>query len=216
MGWQDKIRNPDCTLCPLHESAEFVCLMGTGRRKADMMIVGEAPGAREDEEHAAFVGPAGAFLTELLEKVGISREEVYITNAVKCRPPGNVTPSPAEIKVCTAAYLTREIEAVRPSLVLALGNTALRALTGRSGITKYRGKIFPLGTNIRVFPTFHPAAALRNPRYGPSIEADFAAFARLRGGMEVSALHTRTRLIRNLPQLKSLVRGLASVPEIAF
>ena len=88
MSFQDKIRNPECTMCPLHESAEYVCLMGSGSKKAEIMIVGEAPGAREDESHTAFVGQAGKLLTELLDEVEISRGDCYITNAVKCRQIG--------------------------------------------------------------------------------------------------------------------------------
>ena len=131
-------------MCPLHESAEYVCLMGSGSKKAEIMIVGEAPGAREDESHTAFVGQAGKLLTELLDEVEISRGDCYITNAVKCRPPDNETPGRAEVKSC-ATYLADEIDKVKPKVIISLGNTALQALTGRSGITKHRGRPVPLG-----------------------------------------------------------------------
>src|SRR5438445_2346758 len=137
MGWREDIRDPNCTLCPLHKDAQYVCLMGTGPKKAKLMIVGEAPGEREDAEHAAFVGPAGTLLTELLEEAGIKREECYITNAVKCRPMDNATPGRKEVKEC-AGYLRREFDKTRPEIILGFGNTALQALTGRSGITKHR------------------------------------------------------------------------------
>lgn len=208
MTWQDKIRDPNCELCSLHEEAEYVCLMGSGKRKSGIMIVGEAPGAREDETHRAFVGPAGQLLTELLEGVGISRENCYITNAVKCRPPGNATPSRSEAKICSSTYLTAEVERVGPTHILALGNTALQVTTGRSGITKYRGKTFKLGS-ATVLPTFHPAAALRSPKYLPAIKADFAAFARLHAGAATSdAMPTRTKVVRNKAQFRWLLRKL--------
>jgi DNA polymerase-1 len=180
------------------------------------MIVGEAPGAREDETHRAFVGAAGQLLTELLTGVGISREDCFITNAAKCRPDNNRTPTRQEAKVCSSTYLLQEIEAVQPTHLLALGNTALQVTTGRSGITKYRGKTFPLGDAL-VLPTFHPAAALRSPKYLPAIKADFAAFARLCvGDVGVVDRGTRTKLVRNIGQLKWLLRRLAEAQEVAF
>lgn len=217
MSWQDKLRRPDCTLCPLHEDAEYVCLMGSGSRKSKIMIVGEAPGAREDETHQAFVGAAGQLLTELLEAVGIERSECYITNAVKCRPPGNRTPTRAEAKVCSTTYLAEEMERLGPALVLSLGNSALQATTGRSGITKHRGKLFRVGSS-RVLPTFHPAAALRSPKYLPAIKADFAALARLhRGGSEGEGpAPTRTKIVRTPAQLDWLLRKLEEADEVAF
>lgn len=216
MNWKDKVRNEDCELCPLHKDAQYVCLMGSGTRKASIMIVGEAPGAREDETHRAFVGPAGQLLTELLEGVGIQREDCYITNAVKCRPPGNANPSRSEAKICSNTYLTEEVDRVGPTHILALGNTALQTTTGRSGITKYRGKTFQLGSAI-VLPTFHPAAALRSPKYLPAIKADFAAFARLYGGGDASdGSRTQVRLIKNLQQFHWLIRKLQDAEVIAF
>jgi uracil-DNA glycosylase len=140
VSFQDKIRNPDCTLCSLHEDAQHVCLMGSGKRKAKLMIVGEAPGAREDEKHRVFVGPAGKLLDELLAEIGISREECYITNAVKCRPKDNATPSKQEVKACLP-YLVEEVEKVQPTVLLGVGNSALQAISGKSGITKHRGRL---------------------------------------------------------------------------
>jgi uracil-DNA glycosylase family 4 len=215
VSWQDKIRDPGCTLCPLHEDAEYVCLMGSGSKRARIMIVGEAPGAREDEQHAAFVGPAGQLLTELLEGVGLSRDDCYITNAVKCRPVGNHTPSRSEAKTCSNVYLAAEIQKVAPDFILPLGNTALQATTGRSGITKYRGKIFRQGTTS-VFPTFHPAAALRSPRYLPALKADFATFARLARGDEPEYPTTRVKIVRTPAQLNWLCTQLLAAPLVSF
>lgn len=214
MSWQDKIRNPNCTACPLHENAQYVCLMGTGPKKARLMIVGEAPGEREDEEHAAFVGPAGQLLTELLEEAGIKREDCYITNAVKCRPEGNATPGRRDVKEC-AGYLRREYDKTQPEVVLGLGNTALQALTGRSGITKHRGKLERFGEG-RVLCTFHPAAALRSNRYLDPIRADLARVHRLLQGGTRKSLNTRTTLVRSRDQLAILLRLLDAAPEIAF
>jgi DNA polymerase-1 len=190
--------------------------MGTGSRKAEIMIVGEAPGAREDETHAAFVGPAGQLLTSLLEEVGISRDQCYITNAAKCRPPGNATPSRGEAKVCANTYLSEEVARVAPAHILTLGNTALQATTGRSGITKYRGKVFRYGEST-LFPTFHPAAALRSPRYLPTIKADFAAFSRLLSGNGGSyGPKTRVKIINTAAQLNWLIGQLSRAPTTAF
>lgn len=220
MSWQDKIRNPNCTLCPLHENAEHVCLMGTGKKKAKIMIVGEAPGEREDEQHAAFVGPAGQLLTELLAEVGITREECYITNAVKCRPMGNATPSRAQAKVCQLAYGSKEVLRVRPDWIITLGNVALQALTGKSGITKHRGKRYAY-EGIPIFPTFHPAAALRSSHYLAPLRSDFKTFARRIGRDDAGSegalqLTTRTRLITTPARLSALGQLLRRAPTIAF
>lgn len=214
-NWKDRIRNPDCELCPLHEEAEHVCLMGAGSRKSKIMIVGEAPGEREDETHKAFVGPAGQLLTELLKIVGISRKECYITNAAKCRPPSNRTPDRKEIKVCSQTYLFREWDKVSPEFVLALGNSALQAILGKSGITKHRGT----PTTVRgstVFPTFHPAAALRNPKYSSSLRADIQRFAALVRGEDSGGQPTSTKLVRTPQALKALRRVLMRAEEISF
>ena len=212
MNWKDKIRNADCTDCPLHESAEYVCLMGSGKRSAKVMVVGEAPGAREDETHAAFVGQAGQLLTKLLEEAGFKRDDCYITNAVKCRPPENATPKRGEVKAC-AQYLAEEIDQVDPEIIIGLGNTALQALTGRSGITKYRGKVYRLG-NAKILCTFHPAAALRSAQYLPAIQADFAATRRLIDG--VRGPRTRTSLITTTAGVRALCKTLEGASTIAY
>jgi DNA polymerase-1 len=177
------------------------------------MVIGEAPGAREDEQHRAFIGPAGKLLDELLVASGLSRSECYISNACKCRPTNNDTPSRSQVKACSG-YLAAEVEKVQPERILALGNTALQATTGRSGITKYRGKVFMLG-EIPVLPTFHPAAALRSPRYLPAIRADIAAFSRL-GSKQPQVQGTQVRLIKNLRQFHWLIRKLQEAGVIAF
>ena len=214
MSWQDKIRNEDCEECPLHEGAEYVCLMGSGSRKAKVMLIGEAPGAREDETHRAFVGPSGKLLTKLLKEAGLKRSDCYITNIAKCRPPRGVTPKRTEIKTCTGLYLHDEIERVSPEIIVVLGNSALQGILGRSGIKKHRGSTTILG-DAMVLATFHPAAALRNPYLEPELQADFRRLGRLVRG-EKDKLPTKVRIIHRGTQLKALIKLLMKQPEIAF
>jgi DNA polymerase-1 len=181
-----------------------------------MMIVGEAPGAREDESHEAFVGAAGQLLTEELERAGLSRDEFYITNVAKCRPPSNRTPERGEAKICATTYLSREIQEVSPDFILLLGNTALQGVAGKSGITKHRGSVLQSG-EARLFPTFHPAAALRNPKYLPQFRADLERFARLaRGDDQTVGKDTRTKLIRTPRALAAFCRELDKQDAVAF
>jgi uracil-DNA glycosylase family 4 len=215
--WKDKIRNPNCTLCPLHEGAQHVCLMGSGSRKSKIMIVGEAPGEREDDSAQAFVGPAGRLLTEVLEKAGISRDDCYITNAVKCRPPNNRQPTPGEAKVCGSTYLSEEISRVGPTHILALGNTSLKALTRKSGITKHRGSSFPGPEGSTVFATFHPAYVLRSPFHGASLQADIARFARMVGGEDQDEVSkTGYVIVDTVEKLKKLRRNLMKAEVVTF
>jgi DNA polymerase-1 len=172
------------------------------------MIVGEAPGEREDESHQAFVGPAGQLLTELLEGVGLSRDDCYITNVAKCRPEGNRTPERSEIKTCVSNYLQKEWKRVKPNYVLVLGNSALQGVAGRSGITKHRGSTFVV-QGATVMATFHPAYALRQPYHLPALRADFERFARLsRGQADSGAERTAVKIVRNTAQLNWLVKKL--------
>lgn len=215
MSFQDKIRDKKCKLCPLHEDADYVCLMGSGTKKAKIMIVGEAPGEREDATHQAFVGPAGQLLTELLSGIGVARSSCYITNVAKCRPEGNRTPERKEIKTCVEAYLWAEWDAVRPDFVLVLGNAALQGVLGKSGITKHRGTPIQF-RGATVLPAFHPAYALRNPRMLPALKADIQRFSRLLRNEESPAGKTSVRSINTIPKLKWLKRKLDSAPEFAF
>src|SRR5262249_4304620 len=151
-----------CTRCKLHKTADFVCLLGQGATPRDIMIVGEAPGEREDASGKAFVGKAGGVLMDLLSSIGLSRADVFITNAVHCRPPDNRTPSKAEIRACRH-WLDVEIKKVRPKYILILGNVPLFSLTDKTGITKARGKPFEKD-GVLYFPTYHPAATLYDER----------------------------------------------------
>jgi DNA polymerase-1 len=193
--------------------------MGSGKRKSDIMIIGEAPGQREDEEHRAFVGSAGRVLDSVLTQVGIDRDSCYVTNVAKCRPPGNRTPDRSEIKVCTSTYLVQEFEQVKPSFVLLLGNSALRGVIGRSGITKYNGVVYKVevaeGHVARVMGTVHPAAVLRNPRYKDTFAADIVRFANLTRGVSTEP-QTEIHLVKNARQLKWLINKMMEVPEISW
>jgi uracil-DNA glycosylase len=166
-----------CERCPLSAGRTNV-VFGAGNADADLMFVGEAPGAEEDRQGLPFVGRAGALLTELLAEIGLQREDVFIANVLKCRPPGNRDPQPLEIESCRP-YLYEQVSLIQPRVVATLGNFSTRLLTGgRAGITKVRGtpQVHELGDRVVfVFPIFHPAAALRTPAMLETLRADFAA-----------------------------------------
>jgi uracil-DNA glycosylase len=165
-----------CEKCPLSATRTKV-VFGSGNADADLMFVGEAPGAEEDRQGLPFVGRAGALLTELLEDIEMRREDVFIANVLKCRPPGNRDPQPVEIESCEP-YLARQVQLIEPRVVCTLGNFATKLLTGaRTGITKVRGapQVHRLGgRTVFVMPLFHPAAALRTPSVEDTLRSDFA------------------------------------------
>jgi uracil-DNA glycosylase len=151
----------NCVRCPLHQQRTNI-VHTEGNRKARLMFVGEAPGADEDLQSRPFVGRAGQLLTKIIEAIGFKREEVLIGNVNRCRPPGNRAPTTEEAEMCKP-FLLREIAAVRPDVIVVLGNTAMKNLLDtREGITKLRGK-FQDYKGIKVMPTFHPAYLLRDP-----------------------------------------------------
>lgn len=151
----------DCTRCPLHTGRTQI-VHSTGNMQAELMFVGEAPGADEDAQGFPFVGRAGQLLTKIIEAIGLSREEVFIGNINRCRPPGNRQPVPEETEACRP-YLLREIAVVRPKVVVVLGNTATQNLLNtKVGISKLRGN-FQDYFGVKVMPTFHPAYLLRDP-----------------------------------------------------
>jgi uracil-DNA glycosylase family 4 len=164
-----------CERCPLSATRTRV-VFGAGNSDADLMFVGEAPGAEEDRQGLPFVGRAGGLLTELLQGIGLSREDVFIANVLKCRPPGNRDPQPIEIESCEP-YLAEQVRLIEPRVVCTLGNFATKLLTGsRAGITKVRGmpQVHELGgRTVFVLPLFHPAAALRTPSVAETLRADF-------------------------------------------
>jgi DNA polymerase len=153
-----------CALCKLAGNRTQV-VFGVGRADADLMFVGEGPGEQEDLKGEPFVGRAGQLLTQLIEGIGLTREDVYIANVVKCRPPGNRDPQPDEIEAC-APWLDRQLELIKPRVITTLGNFATKLLLEtKEGITKLRGREFPFsraGHDAIVIPTFHPSAVLRS------------------------------------------------------
>jgi len=208
------IRNANCTLCPLYEEAKTVCLLGDGPVPAKVMMIGEAPGAREDDIERPFAGVAGQYLDRILTEVGLPREVLYITNAAKCRPPQNRTPTPSELKSCRP-YLDREFEIVNPEFVLLLGNAALKAVLNQSGIMSKRGTATEW-KGRQVFCTIHPAAVLRNPALENSFKSDLLAFKRLVEGVSERP-KTTTKLIRTSGALSQFCQLLATVDTpIAF
>ena len=164
-----------CTKCPLHETRTKV-VFGAGDANADLMFVGEAPGADEDRQGLPFVGRAGQLLNQLLAGISLRREDVFIANVLKSRPPGNRDPQPLEIEACKP-YLFRQVELIEPKVVATLGNFATKLLTQNpTGITRVRGvpQVHELGDRtVFVFPLLHPAAALRTPRMRETLEEDF-------------------------------------------
>jgi len=163
----------NCQACPLSRLGRRQVVFGVGNEKADLMFVGEAPGYWEDVEGEPFVGPAGKLLTKMINSIGLERSEVYITNVVKCRPPENRDPEPEEVSVCVPRYLKKQIEIIKPRVIVTLGNHATKTLLGRaSGITLLRGKKFQ-ASNYFIFPTYHPAAILRNANLLKVFAEDF-------------------------------------------
>jgi uracil-DNA glycosylase len=165
----------DCQRCPLAATRTKV-VFGSGNADADLMFVGEAPGAEEDRQGLPFVGRAGALLSELLGEIGLTREDVFINNVLMCRPPGNRDPQPNEIESCSP-YLEKRIELIQPKVIGTLGNFATKLLTGsRTGITKVRGtpQVHVLGGRaVYLMPLLHPAAALRTPSLVETLREDF-------------------------------------------
>jgi DNA polymerase len=167
----------DCTRCPLH-ATRTKAVFGAGNADAGLMFVGEAPGAEEDRQGLPFVGRAGQLLNQMLEEIGLSREEVFIANVLKSRPPGNRDPQPLEIETCKP-YLFEQIRLIEPTVICTLGNFATKLLSGNpTGITRVHGtpQMHELGGRmVFLLPLFHPAAALRTPAVKESLRSDFAA-----------------------------------------
>lgn len=162
-----------CRACALG-STRTQAVFGVGNPHADLMFVGEGPGFHEDQQGEPFVGASGQLLTKLIEqKLGLQRSDVYIANTIKCRPPGNRDPLPAEVEACKP-FLGKQLKLVQPKLVVALGNFAAKLLTGsQRGITKLRHERFTMKSGTPLMCTFHPAAALRGGAAAEGIAHDF-------------------------------------------
>ena len=161
----------DCQKCPLAQSRTQI-VFGEGPPNARLMFIGEAPGFHEDQQGRPFVGAAGKLLAKLLQSIGLDREQVYIANVLKCRPPDNRNPSPSEIESCLP-HLQTQMALIRPRAVCTLGNFSTQLILGKKvGITKVRGQRFQVG-NFSVFPMLHPAAALRRGGIDDALLQDF-------------------------------------------
>ena len=159
----DEIRRDlgDCTRCKLH-SGRTTLVFGVGDPNADLALVGEAPGRDEDRQGEPFVGRAGQLLTKIIESIGLTREEVYIANVVKCRPPNNRNPESDEVRTCEP-FLFRQLDVIRPKVVVALGAFAIHTLLGTDqAISRLRGRVYAF-RGAKLVPTFHPAFLLRSP-----------------------------------------------------
>ena len=153
---------PDCQRCKLHTLGRRQVVFGVGNPNADLMFVGEGPGADEDIQGEPFVGRAGQLLTKIIEAIGMTRQDVYIANVIKCRPPQNRNPEPDEVEKCEP-FLFRQIETIKPKVIVALGKFAAQSLLKTSEpITRIRGREYKYRDAI-LMPTYHPAYLLRNP-----------------------------------------------------
>lgn len=174
-----------CKKCRLYKYAKNG-VPGEGNPNAKIILIGEAPGNREDLTGRPFVGAAGRFLDSLLNKIGLKREDVFIGNIVKHRPPENRAPKPDEILACTP-YLERQIKIIKPEIIVTLGRFSSEFILGKAGmefttITDARGKAFDgsaLGAGVRIMPTFHPAAALYNGKFKKGLEEDFKKIGKM-------------------------------------
>ncbi len=166
-----------CTKCELHRSRKKA-VPGEGPTQAEIMFIGEGPGFHENEQGRPFVGAAGNFLDQLLEQAGVTRSDVWITNVVKCRPPGNRDPLPEEIETCTGNYLQHQIEIVNPSIIVTLGRFSMGLFFKAAKITQIHGQMRKVGDRY-VIAMYHPAAALHQMSLKPAILEDFAKLPEL-------------------------------------
>lgn len=166
----------ECEKCALH-SGRTQTVPGEGSPNADILFIGEGPGFHEDKQGRPFVGASGKFLEQMLASIGLTREDVFIANVVKCRPPGNRDPQPDEIDACRT-YLDRQIEALNPKVIVTLGRFSMARYFPDAKISKIHGQAKKIDGRIYI-PMFHPAAALHQPSLRTTVEADFAQIPRL-------------------------------------
>ncbi len=182
-----------CEKCELHRSRKKA-VPGEGPANSEIMLIGEGPGFYENEQGRPFVGASGQFLTQLLEQAGLKREEVFIGNVVKCRPPGNRDPQPEELATCDQ-YLERQIKAINPSIIITLGRYSMAKFMPGAKISAVHGQMRKIGDRY-VIPMFHPAAALHQASLKPAILADFAKLPELLN-------QARKGLGRSAPEVKA-------------
>jgi DNA polymerase len=168
----------DCTRCKLHTLGRTQVVFGVGNPDAELMFVGEAPGGDEDVQGVPFVGRAGQLLTKIIEAIDLKRDDVYIANVIKCRPPGNRNPEPDEIEICEP-FLFRQIEIIKPKIIVTLGKFAAQTLLRTDApISRVRGRVFDY-RGAKLIPTFHPAYLLRNPSSKREVWEDMKLVKRL-------------------------------------
>jgi len=171
----------DCTRCKLHTLGRRQIVFGVGNPEANLMFVGEAPGRDEDEQGIPFVGRAGQLLTKIIEAMGLARDDVYIANVIKCRPPQNRNPEQDEVETCEP-FLFQQIDTIKPKVVVALGTFAARALLRTlDPISRLRGRVYDY-RGAKLVPTFHPAFLLRNPASKREVWEDMKLVKRLLDG----------------------------------
>lgn len=207
-------RDAGCQLCRLHSTCKTVCIVGDGPLGAPM-IVGEAPGATEDEGGEAFIGLSGKLLTDIMEEVGLDRESMVVSNAVKCRPVDNRTPTKSEIRKCKP-WLDYEIDQNKPKVVLLLGGTPLMSVLGLSGIKKLRGQPV-LKDGVTYLPTLHPAYVLRDDRFRMLLKADLKKFKALidgDGAIEVTGLDYR--IVRSRIDVEDMMDDIERAHGFAY
>lgn len=172
LGLADKIRV--CTRCPLHLSRK-IAVPGEGNINSRVMVIGEAPGGKEDETGKPFVGSAGRYLDHILQGTGLSRSDFFLTNIVKCRPPSNRTPKADEVQTCTSLYLFEQMALIQPRLVLLLGSLAVKTLLGLKTVEEVRGKVVQQHGR-RYIASYHPAVRFYREDLAAKIKEDFALF----------------------------------------
>jgi uracil-DNA glycosylase len=171
----------DCTRCKLHTLGRKQIVFGVGNPDADLMFVGEAPGADEDIQGEPFVGRAGQLLTKIIEAIGMTRQDVYIANLIKCRPPGNRNPEPDEVVQCEQ-FMLRQVDTIKPRVIVALGKFAAQALLKTNDpITRLRGREYKYRDAI-LMPTYHPAYLLRTPSAKREVWEDMKRVREILGG----------------------------------
>ncbi|HUZ00878.1 MAG TPA: uracil-DNA glycosylase [Thermomicrobiaceae bacterium] len=170
-----------CTLCELHRM-RTMAVPGDGNPDADIVFIGEGPGWHEDRQGLPFVGAAGQFLDEMLGKIGLTRADVFVTNVVKCRPPGNRDPLPDEITAC-APYLDEQLELIKPKLVVTLGRFSMARWFPTERISRIHGQPRRIGSLV-VVPMYHPAAALHQASLRATVEADMMKLPQILAGIE--------------------------------
>lgn len=214
------MRNPNCNLCGLCKGVNTICLWGEGPTPCDVMIIGRDPGEQEDKVGRPFVGRSGQLLNELLQAAGLKREEVYISNVCKCRPPGNRPHTLGERSACRI-YLDQEITAVQPKVIITLGGDALEALTGQTQMMKLAGKVFNVknkntGFSCRVFAGVHPSYILRNAGYKERALKHFEGFGRTLRGETPERSPVKYITVQTIEQFRKFMAKMREQKVIVF